>query len=155
MKSVMKQLLKIISIFISVVIIIGIYLAADFKHFLKFATDMNENCQSLNELGNYLDYDMLINDLKHQIDESDFNFSSDRALYTLCSKYQDLEYHYDGYQQIVFPTCKMGRIYDVLIKDIEIDGTEYTVCIDFSIKPGLFFNTEIVDIDTGISLKTT
>lgn len=153
MKITLKKVFRAMIILVSAVMLVILYLAADFWHFWNFATDMNENCKSLNELENYLGYDMLIKDLKQEIDEKDFRFSEDKDLYALCSKYKDLQYHYDRCQQLVFPTCKMGTIYDSLIKDITVDGTEYTVCIDFSLKPGLFFNTEIVDFDTGISVK--
>lgn len=151
----MKRVFKITLFFIAAIITVIVYLAADLLHFLNYTTDLNENCKSLNELGNYLDYDMLIKDLKKEINESDFKFEDDRDLYIFCSKYKDLDYHYEGYKRFVFPTCKIGKVYDVLIKDISIDGAEYTVCIDFSIKPGLFFNTEIVDVNTAATPHLT
>lgn len=116
----------------------------------KFYENMDNKCNGISELGDYIDYGMLSSDLKKLVDKNDFRFSSDEEMFSFCDKYKNMDYKYEinGSWSDYFPTDK-SSLYDKLAREVTIDGETYNIYISFVFRTGTFFRPEIVDLSTN------
>ncbi|SHM54023.1 hypothetical protein [Ruminococcus flavefaciens] len=155
MKTKKVKFIKLAAAFAVIALSVLFWFIANKLYSENYIENLEENCTGISDLSNYIDYNMLSSDMKKYISERDFKFSTDEEKYEFCNKYRSLNYIYDarGNWKNIYPTDKMGNLFDILKEDITVNGTTYTIYVSLIFKTRPFLTTQIVDLDTGITVK--
>ena len=97
-------------IFLLIAVVLSVYLyGSGHRSCYHFVENLNYNCDNISDLENYIDYNMLSNDLKKLIKEEDFKFSNAEEQYQFCRLLKNLNYEYKENPDNVYSTDKLGR----------------------------------------------
>ena len=104
-------------------------------------------CTDIDDLTNYIDYNMLSKDLKELISKDNFVFSNTEEKYHFCNFISGLDYEYEGNPNNVYST---NQFRNDLAERITINDKRYLISVTIVFKPRWFFKPQIVDLDASI-----
>ena len=91
-------------------------------------------CNDINDLDDYIEYNMLSNEIKKCITKDELDFSSDISIYHIAEQLTNVENH----KRIKTYTCSSNSLpYSPLHQQVIINGTQYVVYYNIVFSPRL------------------
>ena len=111
-----------------------------------YVDDLCYECNDIDDLTNYIDYNMLSKSLKQLISKDNFVFSNTEEKYHFCNLIMNLDYDYNRNNNVY----STNQFRNDLAERITIDDKRYLISVTIVFKPRWFSKTQIVDLDASI-----